>query len=228
MIYAIIDGGTGNSSRGYKWRISTISVQLNSNTSSPKVQKAAWHNYPIPDSTNREYNHANIYPLPGTGNYFIGWTEKATGGDIKVVSPLTVSMKSDGYLNIKTGNYQSKDAALYTTTGYYSDILYTPTQYKYLFLPSSPSQYLYLTEDNSGYNAPYSSTATRKEKVLGFPETAINKQDYGVDSTTGKRPFSGNAWIYYNQSGKNCNGANRPLTGRHAGDTIKTPPGGWV
>ena len=190
VIYAIIDGGSGSSSSGYKWRISTISVQLNSNTSSPKVQKAAWHNCPIPTSTVRKYKDANIYPLPGTGNYFIGWTEYASGGYIKVVSPLTVSMKSDGYLDIKTGNYQSKDAALYTVSNAYSDILYTPTQYKYLFLPNTPSQYLYLTEDNSGYNAPYSSTATQKVKVKGFPETAINNQDYGVDTYTGGQTFS--------------------------------------
>lgn len=190
VIYAIIDGGSGSSSSGYKWRISTISVQLNSNTSSPKVQKAAWHNCPIPTATVRKYKDANIYPLPGTGNYFIGWTEYASGGYIKVVSPLTVSMKSDGYLDIKTGNYQSKDAALYTVSNTYSDILYTQTQYKYLFLPSDPSSYLYLNEANSGYNASYSSTATQKVKIKGFPETAINNVDYGVDTYTGGQTFS--------------------------------------
>lgn len=190
VIYAIIDGGSGSSSSGYKWRISTISVQLNSNTSSPRVQKAAWHNCPIPTSTVRKYKDANIYPLPGTGNYFIGWTEYASGGYIKVVSPLTVSMKSDGYLDIKTGNYQGKDAALYTVSNTYSDILYTQTQYKYLFLPSDPSSYLYLNEANSGYNASYSSTATQKVKIKGFPETAIATLDYGVDTYTGGQTFS--------------------------------------
>lgn len=190
VIYAIIDGGSGSPSNGYKWRVSTISVQLNSNTSSPKVRKASWHNCPISTSTVRKYTHANIYPLPGTGNYFIGWSEDSSGGYIKVVSPLTVSMKSDGYLDIKTGNYQSKDAALYTVSGYYGDILYTPTQYKYLLLPQDPSSYLYLTEDNSGYNAPYSSTATRKVKIKGFPEVALNNVDYGVDAYTGKYTFS--------------------------------------